>query len=361
MRAQARLLIVDDSSACREILGSALVAHGFDVVGVGEGSAALDLVERRKFDLVLLDMVMPEPSGLAVLRAARRQHSRERLPIIMMTASGDERAHVEALSLGANDYISKPLNLPIVIARIMSQLAVREAGEMQRRANVKLKAALRELVETKRRLEAEIALRREFEELMQHLARHDALTGLGNRLLFEEEINRAVARMKRRGERFALLCLDLDGLKGVNDTLGHHAGDELLRIAAKRIKDCLRETDTVARIGGDEFVVIQSGVKSPADCSKLGERIIESVAPSCHISGQDISVTCSVGIALAEGDADHDILLKQADLALYRAKARGGNAYCMHSATDAVAEAEQSDVESPAFRAELGSDGLAAA
>ncbi len=156
-----------------------------------------------------------------------------------------------------------------------------------------------------------------------HLAHHDALTGLANRTLFHSRLDDAVARL-RRGEGFAVLCVDLDHFKDVNDSLGHPVGDLLLQAVTERLRCQVRETDTIARLGGDEFAVVQAGVAIAAEAHILAQRLVEALAVPFTLEGHSVSIGASVGIALAPGDgAEADQLLRNADLALYRAKADG--------------------------------------
>jgi diguanylate cyclase (GGDEF)-like protein len=162
------------------------------------------------------------------------------------------------------------------------------------------------------------------EAQITHMARHDGLTGLPNRVLFHQEMERALTRV-HRDEPFAVLCLDLDRFKSVNDTLGHPVGDALLVEIAQRLLTCIREGDMVARLGGDEFAILQRGTQDPADATGLAERIIGALGAPCHVAGHTILTAASVGIAFAPGDeSDADRLLKAADMALYRAKSDGG-------------------------------------
>ncbi|WP_162530401.1 bifunctional diguanylate cyclase/phosphodiesterase [Rhodovastum atsumiense] len=169
----------------------------------------------------------------------------------------------------------------------------------------------------------DVTERRATEARIAHLARHDALTGLPNRLLFRERLDEALARAQRGGG-FGVLCLDLDRFKDVNDSLGHPAGDALLREVARRLQAELRETDTLARLDGDEFAIIQADVHQPQDVTALARRVIEMVGLPCELDGHQLVIGSSVGIALAPADGtDADALLKGADMALYRAKAEG--------------------------------------
>jgi diguanylate cyclase (GGDEF)-like protein len=161
-----------------------------------------------------------------------------------------------------------------------------------------------------------------------HMAHHDALTGLPNRVLLRERLGEALARA-RRGDRFAVLCLDLDRFKEVNDTLGHPVGDALLRAVTQRLLEELRETDTIARLGGDEFAIIQSAADQPTDATALSRRIVVALSTPFEIEGHQVPIGTSIGIALAPEDGeDPDTLLKAADLALYRAKEKGRGGWC---------------------------------
>ena len=167
--------------------------------------------------------------------------------------------------------------------------------------------------------------RRRAEARIAHMAHHDALTDLPNRVLFHERMRDALARLRRRnGASVAVLCLDLDHFKDVNDTLGHSAGDDLLEAVADRLRSCIRQGDVVARLGGDEFALLQDGAEQPRDASALAERVVAALETPFELEGHRVRVGASLGIAVAPGDGqDADRLLRCADMALYRAKAEG--------------------------------------
>ena len=174
----------------------------------------------------------------------------------------------------------------------------------------------------------DITAHRLVEARIAHMAHHDALTGLANRVLFLDRLGEAVAR-GGRGERSALLCLDLDHFKAVNDTLGHPVGDALLRAVTRRLLDNVRETDTVARLGGDEFAVLQTNVARSSDSAALGKRLIEAISAPYDLDGNQVIIGTSIGIALVPGDGEsQDGLMKAADMALYRSKGDGRGRYC---------------------------------
>ncbi|MBR0662779.1 EAL domain-containing protein [Roseomonas hellenica] len=173
------------------------------------------------------------------------------------------------------------------------------------------------VLEEQRRSQAQIA----------HLAHHDPLTGLANRLLLRTRLDEAVARA-RRGQACAVLCLDLDHFKDVNDTLGHAFGDMLLRAVTERIRTVVRETDTIARLGGDEFAVVQTGVDHPDDAGVLAQRLIAALGVPFDLDGNHVMAGVSIGIAVAPDDGlDSNQLLQDADMALYRAKSAGRGCY----------------------------------
>jgi diguanylate cyclase (GGDEF)-like protein len=163
----------------------------------------------------------------------------------------------------------------------------------------------------------DITERRRAEMKIAHMARHDALTDLPNRVLLRERLGEALTHVER-GQRLAVLCLDLDQFKNVNDTLGHAVGDELLRVVAGRLRGCVRETDTISRVGGDEFSIIQVDIADATDAERLARRISEAVSAPYDLSGHLVIVNTSIGIALAPADGtEADDLLKNADMALY--------------------------------------------
>ena len=177
---------------------------------------------------------------------------------------------------------------------------------------------------------------------MVHLAHHDALTDLPNRVLFRQRLEHALA-YARQGGGLALLCLDLDQFKAVNDTLGHPVGDELLRAVAERLAGQLRETDTVARLGGDEFAIVQSRIEKPSEATAFAGRLIELIEAPFEVAGHQIVIGTSIGIAFAPQDGiDADQLLRSADLALYRAKSDGRGVYRLfHAEMDAQMQARR--------------------
>jgi len=336
-----RLLIVDDIADNRNILMRRFERRGFDVTEVESGLAAIELIERETFDLVLLDVMMPDIDGLETLKRIRSQRSASVLPVIMVTAKSESANVVEALEQGANDYVTKPVDFAVALARVNTQVSRRRAEQQVVIANEQLRTAnedleqrveerTRRLVDANQRLKEEIANREELQARSQYLAYHDSLTGLGNRLLFKEQIEEALGDVSVASYPLAVLFVDLDGFKAVNDTLGHSVGDLLLKSIAVKIRDLLPSTDRIARLGGDEFGILQMSSSQPASSISLAEKIIEIASQTHSLEGHDVTVGASVGIAIAHpGEMNTESLLKCADLAMYSAKSDGRGTYRM--------------------------------
>jgi diguanylate cyclase (GGDEF)-like protein/PAS domain S-box-containing protein len=178
----------------------------------------------------------------------------------------------------------------------------------------------------------DITERKHAEARIAEMATHDELTGLANRSLFRERVEQALGRAQRYGEPFALLMLDLDRFKPINDTLGHPVGDEVLKEAARRLQQCVRETDTVARLGGDEFAILQAQATTQEEVSHLARRILAAMAEPLDVSGNRIEIGATIGVAFAPRDAaGHDDLIAKADQALYKGKNAGRNCCCFTS------------------------------
>ena len=198
----------------------------------------------------------------------------------------------------------------------------------------------------------DISERKEAEEQIEYQAYHDALTGLPNRLLFRDRLTIALAHARRQHAPLVVMFLDLDRFKIVNDTLGHSLGDDMLRVIAGRLRSVLREGDTIARMGGDEFTVLLSDLSQAEDAAKIAQKLLETVAEPVRVEGHELYVTTSIGIAMHPGDGDSaESLLKNADSAMYRAKELGRNAYQLCTPAMNVRAAERLSIESAMRRA----------
>jgi diguanylate cyclase (GGDEF)-like protein/PAS domain S-box-containing protein len=195
-------------------------------------------------------------------------------------------------------------------------------------------------------------VRKQAEEALQFVAKHDALTGLPNRIMFQDRLELAVARAKRNARRLAVMFIDMDRFKVINDTLGHEAGDSLLREVAARLQQTLRVSDTVARLGGDEFVVLIEDVSDPVYLGTIAQKLIDAFVASFVLFAQEYHVTASIGISTYPDDADDiQALLRNADIAMYRAKEQGRNAFQFYSAQMNVHSVERLALESSLRRA----------
>jgi diguanylate cyclase (GGDEF)-like protein/PAS domain S-box-containing protein len=238
--------------------------------------------------------------------------------------------------------------------------ARREAADAVRRARDELEVRVRErtaeLAGANALLQEEIVERRQAEARVHHMAYHDSLTGLPNRALLTDRLERAMLSAQRGGGRLAVMFIDLDRFKTINDSLGHLTGDHLLREVASRLCRAVRMSDTVARLGGDEFVVLVPGIHEADECSQIGEKIIEALAAPFPFEGRSLHISPSIGVCLYPDDGDDvETLMRNADAAMYHAKAAGRNNYQFFAQRMNVAAALHFELES-SLRAALAHD-----
>ncbi|MCH6560611.1 EAL domain-containing protein [candidate division KSB1 bacterium] len=259
----------------------------------------LELLSQDKFDIILVDLSLPDSHGFETFEQINTTWPE--IPIIVLTANEDDDLATQAVKAGAQDYLVK--------GQFEQQLLIRSIRHALERHQL-----LRELKA------ARVAER--------FLAYRDNLTKLPNRQLFYDRLHQAILHSKRHKNVFAILFLDLDGFKAINDKLGHSTGDYLLKMAAERLKKCLRQSDTVSRWGGDEFTIILNRISQEQDAIKVAHKILESISQPFQAEEYDLFVTTSIGICLYPSDAtDVEDLLKNADTAMYRAKKDGKNSF----------------------------------
>ena len=243
--------------------------------------------------------------------------------------------------------------LSLLIAVLVSGFALRTANVALEKRTIELSAANALLQQQmQERVQAENAMRASQEQLNNYLTRHDALTGLPNRNFFRDRLTHAMARAKRNGLMMAMIVLDLDRFKEINDTLGHTAGDKVLQAVAKVMRESLREVDTIVRLGGDEFALILEDIAHVDRVTALAERILQIFSNPLVIDGREIYVTASTGITLYPHGVDGvDALLQAADIAMHHAKEEGGNTYEFYAPEMNVHAAANLDMENLLRRA----------
>lgn len=320
---RAKVLIVDDQASNRALMRHTLPPENIQIIEAEGGAQALAACREHDFALILLDVMMPGMDGHAVAAALAADAATREIPIIFVTASGDDLTRMKSYRFGAVDYMSKPLNEQALSAKLRVFVDLW-------RSKHQLHELLDVLEERNKKLEEEVTERRRIETLVRHQAQHDALTSLPNRILLLDRLDTALERAERHRENFALLYVDIDGFKPVNDNHGHQVGDELLRQIGLRLSKCVRKTDTVARVGGDEFAVILEEVANERAALQVGLKICESVAAPYALEMPEgiitVRIGASIGVAIYpdHGRGRND-LINAADAAMYRAKRNGKN------------------------------------
>jgi diguanylate cyclase (GGDEF)-like protein len=295
---RAKILLVDDNADNARLLQQILQSAGYSAVSTTtEPKQVAELHARERFDLIMLDLQMPGMDGFAVMEALKAVE-KDYLPVLAVT--GEAGHKLRALEQGAKDFVSKPFDWDEVLLRVHNMLEVRLLHDEAR----------------------------EHAKLLESMALQDPLTGLANRRLLPERVWMAIAHARRNKSAMAVVYLDLDGFKEVNDTFGHAAGDELLKKVADRLLGAVREEDTVARLGGDEFMVSLWHVNGLEDTANVAAKLIEVVAEPYEIDGHEVTITISAGASIyPHHGEDSDALMKSADVALYEAKRSGKNTY----------------------------------
>jgi diguanylate cyclase (GGDEF)-like protein len=320
-----RILLVDDQAQNRDMLGRRLERRGYDVVLRETAIGIEDAIAELDIELVLLDWMMPERSGLDALQGIRHRFDAEHVPVIVVTALDDGDIVSKALEGGANDYITKPIDLRVLTARVKAQLdrrqAVLELDAIRDNLEKTVQQRTQDLVSANETLSAEISEREAAEARAQSLARHDPLTGLANRRHFLEELDRRLSLVVHEENAFALMFVDLDRFKPINDVHGHAIGDQLLQVIATRLTSCIRDDSFAARLGGDEFAVLIEGPGGREGVASAARRILHELSAPILVNGLKLTVGASIGISLCpEDSSDSAELLQRGDAAMLRAK-----------------------------------------
>ncbi len=312
-----KILVSDDDLNVRLLTRQCLEAEGMTVVEAASGPETLDIFVRERPDLVFLDVEMPGMSGLEVCRRIRQMPQGESIPIMIVTGSDDRQSIDQGFDAGATQYKTKPVNWSLLGRDVQYMLRASHAFNSLKRQEYRLR----------------------------YLAFYDPLTSLPNRRSFNEQLNRILKRSQRHDSSAALLFIDLDHFKRINDSIGHGRGDRLLVEIAKRLTNELREDDAInyfsdhsdndaernteiARLGGDEFTVVLSDIDDTTAVESVARRILNSLSQPIPLQSHNPVVTPSIGIALYPQDGtDPDTLVRNADTAMYAAKADGRACY----------------------------------
>lgn len=291
MEIVAKILLIEDNPGDAKLVEVLLetdthVNRRFEIVQVGLLSEAFPILEKGGIDAILLDLGLPDGNGLDTLTQVYT--AALTIPIVVLSAEEDELLAIRSVQLGAQDFLVKS---------DISELALRRS--------------LYYAIERKNLLEQ-----------LQYLAYYDVLTGLANRKLFYDRLRQDIVNARRSKDSLALIFLDLNGFKLINDSMGHRSGDDLLKAVANRLKHCIRASDCAARMGGDEFTVILNNLHHAEDAALIAEKILNALSEPLLLNGQQVMPHASLGIAIFPDDcADIESLISAADTAMYQAKA----------------------------------------
>ena len=291
------MLLVEDDAVARSLFEEVLRDRGHEVDAYADADTSWISWQRHHHRLVLADWLLGPTDGLTFCRRVRLDPAGEETVIVVVTGQNRPEDLAQVLESGADDYIAKPVDLALLNIRL--SIAERQVRLAQERVR--------------------------FQRQLVHDALHDGLTGLPNRQLLADRLRSCIARAARRPQyRYALLFLDLDRFKLLNDSLGHVAGDLLLRGFAHRLRVCVRPADLVARLGGDEFTVLLEDIHDVHDATLVANRIHEQLRSPFRVAGQEVFSTTSIGIAVSTPAYTRpEEMLRDADNAMYRAKAAG--------------------------------------
>ncbi|MGB2706115.1 MAG: diguanylate cyclase [Candidatus Omnitrophota bacterium] len=290
---RAKILACDDDESILEVIKTILLAEGYEVVTASNGEEAVEVFKKESPDLIILDVSMPRMTGFEVLEKIKPYFADMYTPVIFLTASIKIDHKLRALHSGAVDYLVKPVSPDELTARIKNFLEFKEKHD-------KLKKE----------------------------ATFDWMTGALNKAYFLRQAEEELQKSLRNRVPLAFMLIDIDALKEINDTLGHLAGDTIIREFAKRLKRFVRKIDLIGRFGGDEFMIMLAH-KTERQARVVAERLKRTMEKPIVFESNRINVTFSMGIVSVKGDEETDInrLLKLADEALYEAKSKGGNRY----------------------------------
>lgn len=301
---QIRILLVDDTPVNLEIAGKTLEREGYDLYIADSGKAALELVETTDFDLILLDIMMPEMDGFETYARIRQGANHKDVPIIFITAKVDIESLVQGFELGAVDYIRKPFNELELKARVKTHVELKKVREELEQKNASLQQAY---------------------QILEVSATTDSLPQVFNRREMAKRLEYEQTNHERNHRSFAIIIADIDYFKKVNDTYGHECGDKVLVAVAQLLKSNTRKIDCVARWGGEEFLLLLPETDA-AGAAKLAEKLRKIIEDTVFYHGNaEFRITITFGVCEYKRNLTLDQLIASADNALYEGKAAGRN------------------------------------
>jgi diguanylate cyclase (GGDEF)-like protein len=333
--AYKNILIVDDNPDNLRVLSASLTERGYQARCVKNGTMALITAQKSPPHLILLDINMPDMNGYEVCQKLKGDDRTRDIPVIFLSALDDVLDKVKAFQLGGVDYITKPFQIEEIIVRLQHQIALKAAQAEIEQLNTQLEQKVRERTEELERvivkLNQEVAQHQQTQQALREQALQDALTGLPNRTLLMEHLQKALYRYQRNKDYlFAVLFIDLDRFKIINDSMGHAVGDRLLVAVSYILKGCTRETDTVARLSGDEFAILIEDIQDCQMAITIAERLLEQLTSPVYVDDRKIFTGASIGIVFGTTNYQNGIeLLRDADIAMYRSKALGKGRYAI--------------------------------
>ena len=335
-----KILIVENSADNLTALARALNKEGYKTRCADNGITAIEIANLIVPDLILLDTDLADLDSYQVCKRLKNNSITKDIPVILIGALNDVLDRVQAFEAGGVDYIIKPFTIMEVLVKVKNHLAInlakakieqfeRVLQEKVIQRTLELEIVNQQLIALNQELEEKIFERQQTQKQLVHDALYDRLTGLPNRILLQERIDRAIERQKRNSNcLFAVLFIDLDRFKIINDSLGHLIGDKLLIAVAKLLLEDIRSVDTVARLGGDEFVILLGEINTLKDATQVGDRLLAKFQKIFDIDTHSVFTSISIGIAISSFNyKSSSEILQDADRAMYRAKEKGKARY----------------------------------
>jgi diguanylate cyclase (GGDEF)-like protein len=315
------ILLVDDMPNNLRVLSAALTEQGYQVRGVLNGAMALTVAQTAEPDLILLDIHMPVMDGYDVCRELKRRDVTRDIPVIFLSALDEVFDKVKAFEVGGIDYVTKPFQIEEILARVASQLQLRAAQRQIRALNATLEERV---IQRTLQLEREVVERQRAQDRLLYLALHDPLSDLPNRAYLIERLAEVLTTLDP-DQQFALLLLNCDRFRRINDAMGHRIGDQLLVTLARRLSSCLSTGQLLVRLGGDEFVILWDRLASSGSgrgqVDGLLDQIRQELALPFNLANQEMYIEISIGIVVGDRSYDNpEHVLRDADTALYHAK-----------------------------------------